>query len=162
MHRLTEEEWEINEAAQTQACRITIGAISKAEAEQKLGKAAHKIAEGDMDLSAKLFMYGMGRLEYHLNSFNDSPYLRRPHGDWMGTELEDALGREIKVGDTVVRACTSGRAVNLEFGKVRQIKNNKVYLDTSKVPIAYPGRLLVINKLLERGEGKCEAQSQQA
>jgi len=158
-YRPTQEEWEINEAAQTQASRITIGAISKAEAEQKLGKIAHKLVEGNMDQAVKLLMYGMGRLEYHLNSFHDSPYLRRPHGDWMGTELEDALGREIKVGDTVVRACTSGRAVNLEFGKVRQIKNNKVYLDTSKVPIAFPGRLLVINKLLDRSEGTCEDQS---
>lgn len=160
VYRPTEEEWEMSEAADAQANRIAIGAFSKSEAERRLSKTAQQISNGDMDKSTKLLKYGMERLDHHLSKFSDgSSYLRRPTGDWMGTDLEDALGREIKVGDTVVRPTTSGRATNLEFAKVRQIKNNKVYLDTSKVPIAYPGRLLIINKLLEGSEGKCEAQS---
>lgn len=77
----------------------------------------------------------------------------RHEGDWMSEDLVDAFGREIKAGDKVARACTSGRAVNLEFATVREIKNGKVYLDISKVPINYPGRLLVINEIWPKDDG---------
>lgn len=76
----------------------------------------------------------------------------RSHAKWMGTKTVDALGEEIKVGDKVARAITSGRAVNLEFTEVREIKDGRVYLAGSKVPINFPSRLLVINKLFPTGE----------
>ena len=72
----------------------------------------------------------------------------RLEGHWDGTELIDMLGLEFNLGDRVVRAYTSGRAVNLEVLSVTQIKNGKLYLGDSKVPVNYPGRLLIINELV--------------
>ena len=65
----------------------------------------------------------------------------------MSTDAVDMFGKEIAVGDRVARACTSGRAVNLEICAVTRAENGKIYLDNSKVAVNYPGRLLVINAL---------------
>lgn len=73
----------------------------------------------------------------------------RIYGVWMDTDLVDMLGREFVVGDKVVKAATSGRAVNLLIGTVTRIENGKMYLDNSKVPINFPGRLLIVTKLFE-------------
>lgn len=68
-------------------------------------------------------------------------------GNWMETDPVDMRGREIRVGDKVARAYTSGRAVNLQVVEVTQVKNGNVYLDGSKSPIIYPGRLLIVTEM---------------
>lgn len=56
---------------------------------------------------------------------------------------KDKLENEILAGDTIVRAVSTGsHAPVLAIQKVREIKGDSLYLDDSKVPIKYPGRLL--------------------
>lgn len=76
----------------------------------------------------------------------------RKHGRWTDTALNDLLGRPFVVGDSVAKACTSGRAVNIEIGRVTRIEDGKMYLDHSKVPINYPGRILIVNKEVSHEE----------
>jgi hypothetical protein len=66
-------------------------------------------------------------------------------------KLVDALGKPLSVGDLVLRAVTFGRAAGLEFTSIREIKNGKVYLATSKVPVNYPSRLLIVNVMFPDG-----------
>lgn len=73
----------------------------------------------------------------------------RPTGDWRSSKLLDMLGKPFTIGDHVVKAYSSGRAVNLTRGIVTRIEDGKMYLDNSHVAIHFPGRLLIINKLLE-------------
>ncbi len=68
-------------------------------------------------------------------------------GDWMSTALKDMRGQDFKVGDKVVRAVTSGRAVNLELCVVSNITTDKLFLDHSKKSINFPGRLLIVTSL---------------
>lgn len=69
----------------------------------------------------------------------------RKFGSWMSEKLMDMYGRELIVGDKVAKAATSGRAVNISICEVTRIENGKLYLDNSKVPVVYPGRLLIVN-----------------
>ncbi len=68
-------------------------------------------------------------------------------GDWMSTDLKDMRGQEFKVGDKIVRAMTSGRAVNLELCEVSSIDGGKIYLDGSKRAMNFPGRMLIVTSL---------------
>lgn len=68
-------------------------------------------------------------------------------GNWFSTDLTDILGKAFVVGDKVVKAYQSGRAVNISVTEVTRIENGKVYLDNSKVAINFPGRLLIVSKL---------------
>ena len=73
----------------------------------------------------------------------------RTTGNWMSVKLKDMRGKSFAIGDKVAKACTSGRAVNLEIGEGTRIEEGKMYLDGSKVAIRFPGRLLIITKLYE-------------
>lgn len=75
--------------------------------------------------------------------------IRRLEGNWMSTKLKDMLGKTFAVSDKVAKACTSGRAVNLEIGEVTRIEDDKMYLDGSKVAIRFPGRLLIVTKVFD-------------
>lgn len=72
----------------------------------------------------------------------------RPTGDWMSVAPKDMLGREFALGDIYVKACTSGRAVNIQLCKVTRIENGKIYGDESKVAINYPGRCLIVTGIV--------------
>lgn len=65
-------------------------------------------------------------------------------GDWTSTELKDMTGREFKPGDWVCKSYKSGQCTNLEIRKVREIKDGKLYLSESRVPVVYPGRMLIL------------------
>jgi len=73
----------------------------------------------------------------------------RQEGNWMSQKLKDMRGQSFVVGDKVVKACTSGRAVNISICEVTRIEDGKMYLDGSKVAINFPGRLLIVTKLYE-------------
>jgi hypothetical protein len=79
---------------------------------------------------------------------------KRISGNWMSDELVDMLGRTFTVGDFVVRAKTSGRAVNIEIGKVTRIESDKIFLSNSKVPVYYPGRMLIVNEVMNNAVRK--------
>ena len=80
-------------------------------------------------------------------------------GDWQGTAARDMTGRDIKPGMWLVKTYQSGRSCNLEIRQVREVRTvtskdwrgNKVvseprvFLDTSKVPVQYPGRCLIVD-----------------
>lgn len=68
---------------------------------------------------------------------------------WMKTNLKDMLGNEFKVGDKVAKTVTSGRSSNITICDITRIENEKIYLNESKVPIVYPCRLLIVNKIFE-------------
>ena len=57
--------------------------------------------------------------------------------------LTDKLGNTFHVGCKVVRALESGY---LDICRVTNIKDNKLYLDDSKIPIKYHKRLLIIEQ----------------
>lgn len=57
--------------------------------------------------------------------------------------LTDKLGNTFHVGCKIVRAIESGY---LDICTVTNIKDNKLYLDDSKVPIKYHKRLLIIEQ----------------
>jgi hypothetical protein len=54
--------------------------------------------------------------------------------------MKDKLGREYKVGDTVIRAYDLG---HLSFEKVTRIENGKMYIEGSKVAINFPERMII-------------------
>ena len=56
----------------------------------------------------------------------------------------DHFKREIKVGHVVVKPAMSGRSAIPEVRRVKRITDGKIYLDESKVPINYSGRLVII------------------
>ena len=74
--------------------------------------------------------------------------------DWMSTGPQDILGRQIKLGDRVVRAMSADRATNIEIVVVTRLDNGRVYCGNSKVPLNYPGRVLVVNEVF--GDKKTE------
>lgn len=58
--------------------------------------------------------------------------------------MKDKLGKEYKVGDTVIRAGRHGSSsAYLYFAKVTRIENGKMYLDDSKVAIVYPNAMII-------------------
>lgn len=61
------------------------------------------------------------------------------------TELTDMVGREIKDGDWLCRARVANHTAIIEVRYVREIKDGKIYLDESRVPLQYPGRTLIVN-----------------
>lgn len=69
-------------------------------------------------------------------------------GKWMETDLVDLLGNSYSIGDNVARAIKSGYAVNIEITHVSRIQDGKMYLGDSKVPVKYPQRLLIVNKIM--------------
>lgn len=71
----------------------------------------------------------------------------RTRGNWMSKSPTDMLGRLFALGDKYVKACTSGRAVNLEICTVTRIENGKIYGNGSKVGINFPGRCLIVNEV---------------
>lgn len=76
--------------------------------------------------------------------------MQRICGDWSSTELNDMLGNLFVVGDKVVKAVSSGHAVNIEIDEVTDIVNDKLYLNNSKVPVRFPGRLLIVTSLFKQ------------
>lgn len=67
-------------------------------------------------------------------------------GDWMSTDPVDMTGRAFQVGDWVVKACTSGRAVNLEVRRVDRVQGGKVYLGRgNKRALDFPGRCVILD-----------------
>lgn len=71
--------------------------------------------------------------------------------EYASTDIVDALGRPLNVGDRIVRSVTFGRSAGFEFTTIREIKNGKVYLATSKVALNYPSRVLIVNDLFPDG-----------
>ena len=69
----------------------------------------------------------------------------RKFGSWMSEKLLDMYDRIFTVGDKVAKAATGGRAVNISICEVTAIEDGKLYLNHSKVPVVYPGRLLIVN-----------------
>ncbi len=74
--------------------------------------------------------------------------------EYDSDELVDALGKPLSVGDRVVRGASFGRSAGLEFTTIADIKNGRVYLTCSKVPLNYPSRLLIVNELFPDGYDK--------
>lgn len=64
---------------------------------------------------------------------------------WTDTDPVDAAGHPLAPGQYVVRAIPGGRAVNIEIRRVREVRAGKVYLNTSKVPVVYPCRMLIVD-----------------
>lgn len=60
----------------------------------------------------------------------------------QSSELKDFFGREIKVGHEVIRAMSNWKGY-LEVLEVTDIRNGKIYLANSGVPIQRPGRLVI-------------------
>jgi len=65
----------------------------------------------------------------------------------MTTIPVDKYQRELEPGQVVARAYKSGMSCFVELIAVREIKNGAVYLGTSKVPLVYPSRLIIVNDL---------------
>lgn len=62
----------------------------------------------------------------------------------MGKAPVDMTGRPIRPGDWLVKSFQSGRSSNIEVRMVREVRNGRVYLGDSKVPVTWPGRTLVL------------------
>lgn len=67
----------------------------------------------------------------------------------MSTAPEDMLGRPFTLGDSYVKACTSGRAVNLELCTITRVEDGKIYGAGSKVAIRFPSRCLIVNEVVD-------------
>ena len=67
---------------------------------------------------------------------------------WNETDPVDLIGNEFNIGDKVVRACTSGRAASIEVLEVTKIECGRIFVGGSKVPVNYPGRLLIVTKII--------------
>lgn len=65
------------------------------------------------------------------------------HDKFMSTDLKDCFNKPIQVGDLLIKPGTWLDSPSLWFCKVTEIRNGKIYLDNSKVPIQYPGRCMV-------------------
>jgi hypothetical protein len=60
----------------------------------------------------------------------------------LATKSKNSLN--FVVGQTVLRAVTSGRTAYLCEQVVTRIENGKMYLDNSKVAIQYPERIWIL------------------
>ena len=58
---------------------------------------------------------------------------------------QDFYGRPLKVGQTVIRACKLWKWY-LSESVVTKVEDFKVFLDNSKRPVNFPGRLLIVDK----------------
>ena len=76
----------------------------------------------------------------------------RLQGNWVNTLPVDMLGREFKLGDSYVKACTFGRAVNLELCTITRVEDGKVYGAGSKVYIRFPSRCMIVNESIAAAE----------
>lgn len=64
-------------------------------------------------------------------------------------EPQDLIGQVIQIGSQVARSVTNRRSAVLALQDVTDIRDGKVYLDGSSVPVRYTNRLLVIDKLFQ-------------
>jgi len=64
-----------------------------------------------------------------------------------GTAPKDMMGREFRVGDRAVRARVGLNTI--EIVQITEIRDGKVYCAESKVPLNYPGRLLIVNETID-------------
>lgn len=71
--------------------------------------------------------------------------------EYDSDDLVDMLGKPLSVGDKVARGKSFGQSAGLEFTTIAEIKNGRVYLASSKVPLNYPSRLLIVNDLFPKG-----------
>lgn len=79
--------------------------------------------------------------------------MERENPDWdrfMSPELKDFFGSEIKLGDQLLKPKIHGRLPMLQRCTVTSIKDGKIYLDQSKVPIRFPGRCVNVSYLRKR------------
>lgn len=60
------------------------------------------------------------------------------------SELKDLLGREISLNDKVVRADSFWKGF-IQVCQITKIKDGRMFLDDSKVPIQFPGRCLLVD-----------------
>jgi FAD synthase len=74
--------------------------------------------------------------------------------EYDSDKLVDALGKPLSIGDKVVRGASFGRSAGLEFTTIANIKNGRVYLASSKVPLNYPSRVLIVNDIFPDGFDK--------
>lgn len=80
------------------------------------------------------------------------------------TKLVDMRGSTFYEGCTVARAVSSGNTPYIYICEVREIRDGRLYLNDSKQPLRYPGRLLIIDKdplikMLEQYEKSKENES---
>lgn len=68
----------------------------------------------------------------------------RGYGRNGATDGLDLVGRELRVGQTVVKATVMGRSPALEIRKVTRVDQAGIYLDGWHQPVAYSGRLFII------------------
>jgi hypothetical protein len=64
---------------------------------------------------------------------------------FMSDDLIDFLGNRIEVGDIMLKPDRFGSSPVLVRCKVTSIKDNKVYLDYSKIAIKFPSRCVKIS-----------------
>lgn len=94
--------------------------------------------------------YDLESLEEHYPPQYHEAYLSHWHRHKVddllqtGATVRDVFGRELMVGDVVVKAGLLGRSAHLETGCVRQIKNGKVYI--AKTPMNYSDRVCIIHR----------------
>jgi hypothetical protein len=59
--------------------------------------------------------------------------------------FKDMLGKPLNIGDVVARPYMWGRSPLIEIRTVEAIKQGKIYLSDSKVPLQCPERLLKLD-----------------
>lgn len=62
--------------------------------------------------------------------------------------VEDKLGKQLQVGQTVLKVRENGVTAVIDFRQVVRISENKVYLNSNsnnkrEIPIRYPNRLII-------------------
>ncbi len=62
--------------------------------------------------------------------------------EWNCTGLQDMREKDLAVGDEVAKAFNQMDRPVIMLCKITAIRDGKVYLDDSKVPLQFPGRLL--------------------
>lgn len=70
----------------------------------------------------------------------------RGYGRNGAQDGKDLAGREVLVGDTVVKAHAFGRSAGLEVRKVTRVDDTGIYLDDWHQPVVYSGRLFIVNR----------------
>lgn len=73
----------------------------------------------------------------------------RGYGRNGAADGRDLIGRDLKVGQTVVKATVMGRSPALEVRKVTRVDETGIYLDGWHQPVAYSGRLFIIEGGIE-------------
>ncbi len=69
----------------------------------------------------------------------------------MMHDVQDKLGTEIRLGDTIVKPYTSGRSAMIEICKVTNIDDlGRIFLDNRKQHVRCPERCLVIDPAINK------------